>query len=35
MGYADSFALIGVILVVATIVVVFLRKGSSAAVAGH
>jgi hypothetical protein len=35
MGYADSFALIGVVLLSAIVAVAMLRKGSAASVAAH
>jgi MFS transporter, DHA2 family, multidrug resistance protein len=35
MGYADAFALIGVVLLVAVVAVALLRKGTSAAGAAH
>jgi MFS transporter, DHA2 family, multidrug resistance protein len=35
MGYADSFALIGVVLLVAVLAVTMLRKGAAAGGAAH
>jgi len=35
MGYADSFALIGVVLLVAVLAVMMLRKGTAAGGAAH
>ena len=35
MGYADSFALIGVVLLVAVLTVTMLRKGAAAGGAAH
>jgi DHA2 family multidrug resistance protein len=35
MGYADSFALIGVMLLVAVLAVTMLRKGAAAGGAAH
>jgi DHA2 family multidrug resistance protein len=35
MGYADSFALIGVVMVAAVVLVAMLRRGVAAGGAGH
>ena len=35
MGYADSFALLGVVLIIAILPVVFLRKGTASGGGAH
>ena len=35
MGYADNFALIGVVLLIAAVLIAMLRKGTAASGAGH
>jgi DHA2 family multidrug resistance protein len=35
MGYADSFALIGVVLLIAVLVIAMLRKGAATSAAAH
>jgi hypothetical protein len=35
MGYADAFALIGIVLLVAVLAVTMLRKGAAAGAAAH